>query len=218
MFSIPLLATIWTSLQTAVHGLATESESRNSASNRQVWADGFDITTNYYEQVPDTGVTREYWFNIENTTASPDGVELPLQLINGSFPGPTIIADWGDDVGKQKTMRHGENKTDDESVVHVTNSLQSNGSGLHFHGVRQNWTSQHDGVPSLTQCPVAPGETYTYRWRAVEYGTGWYHSHFYVQAWDGVFGGIVINGPASANYDVDMGHLFLNDWYHVSAL
>jgi FtsP/CotA-like multicopper oxidase with cupredoxin domain len=101
-------------------------------------------------------------------------------------------------------------------VIHVTNSLQTNGSGLHFHGIRQNHTNQMDGVPSLTQCPIAPGDSYTYRWHAVEYGTGWYHSHFYVQAWDGVFGGVLINGPATANYDVDLGHVFLNDWYHVS--
>lgn len=72
----------------------------NSPSNRSCWSDGFDISTNYYEHVPDTGVVREYWFNIENTTASPNGVEMPVQLINGSFPGPTIVANWGDTVGK----------------------------------------------------------------------------------------------------------------------
>lgn len=71
----------------------------NSPSNRACWSEGFDLTTNYYEEAPDTGVVREYWFNIENTTAAPDGVEMPVQLINGSFPGPTIIADWGDTVG-----------------------------------------------------------------------------------------------------------------------
>ncbi|KAB8276471.1 Cupredoxin [Aspergillus minisclerotigenes] len=169
-------------------------------SNRACWSDGYDVSTNYYEDAPDTGVVREYWFNIENTTAAPDGVELPVQLINGSFPGPTIIADWGDTV-----------------VVHLTNSLQTNGTGLHFHGIRQNWTDHMDGVPSITQCPIAPGDSHTYRWRATQYGTGWYHSHFFVQAWDGVFGGIVINGPATANYDVDLGHLFLNDWYHKTA-
>ncbi|PYH75564.1 extracellular dihydrogeodin oxidase/laccase [Aspergillus uvarum CBS 121591] len=172
----------------------------HSAHNRRCWSDGFDISTNYYEKVPDTGVLREYWFNIENTTAAPDGVEMPVQLINGTFPGPTIIADWGDTV-----------------VVHVTNALQTNGTGLHWHGIRQNWTDNMDGVPSVTQCPIAPGESMTYRWRATQYGTGWYHSHFYVQAWDGVFGGIVINGPATANYDVDLGHVFLNDWYHKTA-
>ncbi|KAJ6023770.1 extracellular dihydrogeodin oxidase/laccase [Penicillium herquei] len=177
-----------------------DSSSVNSASNRACWIDGFDISTNYYEKVPDTGVVREYWFNVENTTAAPDGVEMPVQLINGSFPGPTIIADWGDTV-----------------VIHVTNALQNNGTGLHFHGIRQNFTNQMDGVPSITQCPIAPGDSYTYRWRAVEYGMGWYHSHFYVQAWDGVFGGIIINGPATANYDVDLGHVFLNDWYDQTA-
>lgn len=71
----------------------------NSASDRSCWKDGYDISTNYYEEVPDTGVVREYWLNIENTTAAPDGIEMPVQLINGSFPGPTIIADWGDTVG-----------------------------------------------------------------------------------------------------------------------
>jgi hypothetical protein len=68
--------------------------------DRLCWRNGFDISTNYYEEVPDTGIVREYWFSVENTTASPDGVEMPVQLINGSFPGPTIIADWGDTVGK----------------------------------------------------------------------------------------------------------------------
>ncbi|KAK6392808.1 hypothetical protein LTR65_002889 [Meristemomyces frigidus] len=33
-----------------------------------------------------------------------------------------------------------------------------------------------------------------------------------MQAWDGVFGGIVIHGPATANYDHDLGNLFLQDW------
>lgn len=78
---------------------ARDTSCVNSPNNRKCWSEGFDIATNYYDQVPNTGVTREYWFNIENTTAAPDGVEIPVQLINGSLPGPTIIADWGDEVG-----------------------------------------------------------------------------------------------------------------------
>jgi hypothetical protein len=35
-----------------------------------------------------------------------------------------------------------------------------------------------------------------------------------LQAWQGIFGGVVINGPATANYDEDLGMLFLNDWGH----
>lgn len=63
----------------------------NSAEDRSCWGD-YDITTNYYDVIPDTGVTREYWFDVVNTTASPDGVEKPVLSVNGSIPGPTIIA------------------------------------------------------------------------------------------------------------------------------
>lgn len=78
---------------------STSSACVNSPSSRSCWSDGFDISTNWYDAVPDTGVTRVYYLNIENTTASPDGVEIPVMLINGSLPGPTITADWGDWVG-----------------------------------------------------------------------------------------------------------------------
>lgn len=71
----------------------------NSASDRACWGD-YDISTNYYDTVPDTGVTREYWFDIQNGTADPDGVDRIVLSVNGSIPGPTIIADWGDTVGK----------------------------------------------------------------------------------------------------------------------
>ncbi|KAH8882067.1 putative extracellular dihydrogeodin oxidase/laccase [Thozetella sp. PMI_491] len=171
----------------------------NSADDRSCWGD-YDVSTNYYDESPDTGVTREYWFDITNTTAAPDGIEKIILAINGTVPGPTIYADWGDTI-----------------VVHVTNSLENNGTGIHFHGIRQNYTNQNDGVPSVTQCPIAPGDSYTYTWKATQYGSSWYHSHFYVQAWDGVFGGIQINGPATADYDEDLGVLFLNDWFHNTA-
>ncbi len=97
------------------------------------------------------------------------------------------------------------------------NGLEDNGTGLHFHGIRQNYTNQMDGVPSITQCPTAPGYSITYTWRATQYGSTWYHSHFALQAWEGVLGGIVINGPATAIYDNDVGVLFLNDWTHRTA-
>lgn len=87
---------------------ARSTSCTHSASNRACWSDGMDISTNYYDNVPNTGVTREYWFNIENTTAAPDGFEMPVQLINGSFPGPTIIADWGDEVGMQVSTFPGD--------------------------------------------------------------------------------------------------------------
>jgi len=51
-------------------------------------------------------------------------------LINGQYPGPLIRAKWGDTI-----------------VVNVKNNLQHNGTGIHWHGLRQLNSCQHDGVP-----------------------------------------------------------------------
>jgi hypothetical protein len=75
-------------------------------------------------------------------------------------------------------------------------------------------TNEYDGVPGVTQCPIAPGESYTYRFRATQYGSTWFHSHFSLQYSDGLYGPLIINGPATANYDEDLGLLFLSDWSH----
>lgn len=85
--------------QAAAGGL--EKRCVNSASDRSCWGD-YGLSTDYYDvdAVPDTGVVREYWFNIVNGTAAPDGIERVVLTVNGSVPGPTIIADWGDTVGK----------------------------------------------------------------------------------------------------------------------
>nr|WCO04041.1 laccase [Paramyrothecium roridum] len=170
----------------------------NTNSTRSEWCD-YSIDTDYWTEAVDTGVTREYWFELTDVTVSPDGVSRSAMAINGSIPGPTIIADWGDTV-----------------KVHLTNSLSTsiNGSSLHFHGIRQNYTNQMDGVSAITQCPLAVGDSMTYEWKATQYGSSWYHSHFALQPYQGVFGGIIINGPATANYDEDLGMVFLNDWSH----
>lgn len=69
------------------------------------------------------------------------------------------------------------------SVVHLHNGLTDNGTSIHWHGIRQFENSQYDGVASITQCPLAPGDSSTYTWKATQYGTTWYHSHFSMQAW-----------------------------------
>jgi len=182
----------------ADHGRAIKVT--NSANDRASWSDGFDLSTNYYDEVPNTGVTREYWLEITNITAAPDGYERVVLAVNGTFPGPTLYADWGDTV-----------------VAHITNRLANNGTSIHWHGIRQKFTNPSDGTVSITQCPIAPGASATYTWRATQYGSTWYHSHFGLQSWEGVYGGIVINGPASANYDEDLGVIFLSDWSHQTA-
>lgn len=76
----------------------------NSASDRSCWGD-YDLSTNYYDEAPDTGVVREYWLELVNTTAALDGVSRMVLTVNGTFPGPTLFADWGDTVRKSIQLK-----------------------------------------------------------------------------------------------------------------
>ena len=49
-----------------------------------------------------------------------------------------------------------------------------------------------DGVPGLSQKPIQPEDTFTYKWTATQYGTYWYHGHVRGQLEDGLFGPINI--------------------------
>ncbi|KAK2758386.1 hypothetical protein FQN54_004236 [Arachnomyces sp. PD_36] len=131
---------------------------------------------------------------------APDGFSRLVMAVNGQFPGPTIRAGWGD------TLR-----------IHVTNSLQDNGTSIHWHGIRQVNTNDQDGVSGITECPLAPGDTKTYEFLCTQFGTSWYHSHHSAQYGDGILGPMVIDGPASANYDVDLGPMPIQDWYYRTA-
>lgn len=73
-----------------------------------------------------------------------------------------------------------------------------------------------DGVNGVTECPLAPGQTKKYRFQATQYGTTWYHSHYSVQYGDGLWGTMIINGPSTANYDIDLGTFPLTDWFYSS--
>ncbi|KUJ08107.1 laccase TilA [Mollisia scopiformis] len=105
---------------------------------------------------------------------APDGFERDMILINGQFPGPALNINEGDNV---------------EFVV--TNQLPY-GTTIHFHGVEQYNTPWSDGVPGLSQTHIQPGNTFTYKWTATQYGTYWYHGHTQGQLEDGLFGAIHI--------------------------
>lgn len=72
-----------------------------------------------------------------------------------------------------------------------------------------------DGVPTVSQCPIPPGQSFTYRFRADNYGSSWYHAHFSAQYTAGVLGPMVIYGPTDGqDFDIDLGPVMLMEWYH----
>lgn len=97
----------------------------------------------------------------------------------------------------------------------MTNGLVTEGTSIHWHGFLQQGTPWMDGTPGISQCPIAPGKTFTYRFQAQLYGTTWWHGHYSSQYVNGMSGPIVVHGPASDNdYDIDVGPVMLTDWFH----
>lgn len=174
-----------------------DSACTNGPFSRACWQAGYSIATDFDNKTPPNGRERVFDLEITNTTMAPDGFERLVMAINGQYPGPTLEANWGD------TM-----------VVNVKNSLQHNGTSIHWHGVRMLNSCEHDGVNGVTECPIPPGGTIQYRFRCTQHGTSWYHSHFSAQYGDGIVGALVVHGPASSNYDHDLGPLTLTDWFH----
>ncbi|KAH8204968.1 hypothetical protein TruAng_000851 [Truncatella angustata] len=106
----------------------------------------YDILTDYenLDQVP-PGILRE---------VKPDGIQKILgTYFNGSYPGPTIEACWGDQL-----------------VIHVTNKVADNGTTVHWHGIRQLNSNEMDGVNGITQCPISYEDHFTYNFTATQYG------------------------------------------------
>ncbi|KAJ2930965.1 hypothetical protein H1R20_g6128, partial [Candolleomyces eurysporus] len=151
-----------------------------------------------------------YTFNVANANIAPDGFSRPAVLVNGVFPGTLIEATNND-------------------VLHITvnnqltNPLMRRSTSIHWHGLFQGRTASEDGPAMVTQCPIAPGNSYTYdiplRGQA---GTHWYHSHLSSQYVDGLRGVIVVrdpNDPHLSLYDEDNANtvITLGDWYHLPA-
>ena len=77
--------------------------------------------------------------------------------------------------------------------VRLTNRLPEP-TTMHWHGLRL--PCPMDGT-DMVQRPVAPGETFTYRFMLPDAGTFWYHPHTHetVQMERGHYGALSVRGP-----------------------
>ncbi|KAH6647163.1 multicopper oxidase-domain-containing protein [Truncatella angustata] len=187
---------LWGTLDQPCLGLWIQDNGINSESCP--WGD-LSENNNPYHSAPDTGMTRYYDFSITRGYIQPDGYNKSVILVNEQFPGPIVEANWGDWI-----------------EVTVSNNIETvaEGTSLHWHGLLMEGTPWMDGVPGVSQCPIAPGSKFTYRFRATLYGTSWYHSHYSSQYSGGLHGPIVIHGPTQLSYDTDIGPIEFEDWWH----
>jgi CopA family copper-resistance protein len=113
-----------------------------------------------------------YDLTITDTIVNFTGKSKHAIAVNGQFPMPTLTFYQGDTA---------------EIVVH--NKLKE-ATALHWHGLML--PNEYDGVPWLTQQPIIPGETFTYRFPIIQNGTHWYHSHAGLQEQIGMYGNMVL--------------------------
>lgn len=103
---------------------------------------------------------RHYKFNVVLKNYTRLCSTKPIVTVNGKYPGPTIVA-----------------REDDTVLVKVVNHVKYNLS-IHWHGIRQIRTGWSDGPAYITQCPIQPGQTYTYNFTLTgQRGTLFYHAH-----------------------------------------
>ena len=135
----------------------------------------------------------EYHLYVKDTTVNFTGRRRKALAINGQIPAPTLRFTEGD-----------------SAVIYVHNLLKEEVS-IHWHGVLL--PNEQDGVHILNTPPIHAGQTHTFRFRIIQNGTLWYHSHTKFQEQEGLYGPLVFYPAVSEKEPGKMEEVLqLSDW------
>lgn len=135
---------------------------------------------------------REVSLRAEPTVVDLGGVRVPTWAFGGRVPGPEIRVTQGEVVRAD-----------------LTNALPAP-TTVHWHGIALR--NDMDGVPDVTQPPIAPGGTFRYEFTAPDPGTYFFHPHVGVQLDRGLYAPLIVEDPADGkDYDVEA-VVVLDDW------
>jgi FtsP/CotA-like multicopper oxidase with cupredoxin domain len=127
-----------------------------------------------------------------STTLDLGGPQVATWAYGDSLPGPVVRATAGD------LLR-----------ITLDNQLPVE-STIHWHGIALR--NAADGVPGLTQDPVASGRKFVYEFVAPDPGTYFYHPHVGVQLDRGLYAPLIIDDPNEPGaYDSEW-VVVLDDW------
>jgi len=116
-----------------------------------------------------------------------------ITAINQTLPGPLLRLQEGEDY-----------------LIRVNNQLMED-SSIHWHGLIV--PPNMDGVPGVSYAGIRPGETFHYKFKVVQNGTYWYHSHSGVQEQLGVYGPLIIDPKEKEPFEYDQEYtVLLSDW------
>ncbi|XP_058109327.1 laccase-7 [Magnolia sinica] len=146
----------------------------------------------------------EHTFNVGNLTVQPLCEQRVIVAVNERLPGPIIHVREGDTL-----------------IVHVYNESPYNIT-IHWHGIFQLLSGWADGPSYVTQCPIVPGNHYTYKFNITgQEGTLWWHGHV---AWlrATVYGALIIRPRAGRSYPFPKPHrefpIILGEWWDANVV
>lgn len=112
-----------------------------------------------------------------------NGKSFAMYGYNGQVPGPIIKGLQGAEI-----------------TINVTNNIDME-TTVHWHGLRLD--NAFDGVPSLTQPVIEPGDSFSYTVLMPDEGIYWYHPHVRedIQQDMGLYGNILVQPLAEDAYN-----------------
>ena len=126
------------------------------------------------------------------TTIDLAGKAVETWAYNGQVPGPVLRLRAGETLRAQLL-----NQLDDDTTIH-------------WHGIAL--ANAMDGVPDVTQAPVARGSSFDYEFVAPDPGTYFFHPHVGLQLDHGLYAPLIVDDPAEPGaYDAEW-IVVLDDW------
>ncbi len=127
------------------------------------------------------------------------------QIVPAEYPRTGVWSYNGAVPAPELRFRQGET-----ARIVVANRLPQP-TTVHWHGLRV--PNRMDGVPHLTQPPIAPGGEFAYEFPLPDAGTYWYHPHLasYEQVARGLYGVLIVEERKPVEVDRDVTWV-LSDW------
>jgi len=161
------------------------------SADKDIFVKDYDL---FLGSAPSSNEVRQFELTATSTElVIGNGKATNVWAYNGQIPGPVLRVKQGEMIS-----------------ISFKNELPQ-ATTIHWHGVRV--PNDMDGVPGVTQKPVAPGETFQYRFKALDSGTYWFHPHMrsHEQVERGLYGVLIVESPTDPVYDQEWVWV-LDDW------
>ncbi|AJT67529.1 multicopper oxidase family protein [Streptomyces chattanoogensis] len=138
------------------------------------------------------GTVRQFRVTATSSMLDLGGVTVGTWSYGGELPGKEVRVTAGDTL--QLTLDN-----------HLPKSTT-----VHWHGLTLR--NDMDGVPAVTQRPIQPGGSFTYKFATTHPGTYWMHPHIGVQIDRGLYAPVIVDDPREPlRYDHEW-IVMIDDW------